>query len=63
MWGVMKQKYEGLFCLEAAGYKNGVEYCLMILEFNSAELTISLGNSGLGRCWKSSPRGSKLKGD
>ena len=36
---------------------------LMIEDINRVESVVGAGNSGLGRCWKSSFRGFEVRGD
>ena len=54
----MRLEDEGGFSFEETGDKNVARYLLMIVEFSRVESIVSVGNSGSGRCWKSSPKGS-----
>ena len=63
MWGVVKLEDECLFCLAAVRDKYVAAGFLMMVEFNRVNSEVSVGHSGLGKCWKSLPRGSKVWGD
>ena len=45
------------------GDENVIAYFVIIVEINRVESVARVGHSGLGRCWKSFPRDSKVWGD